>query len=141
MGHFILHDAPRATSEFQAVVRLDPDNPLGLAMLGRMYSFDPSKLNVSKELLERSLTIKPDNEEALFDLARVHAQLGDYEKSLDGFRRLLEQEKKFAMYRTELARILIAMGKKDEARKSLEIAVMLAPDFEPAKKLLNDINR
>ena len=139
MVYFFAHDADKATSEFKEVVRLDPNNPLGLAMLGRMYSFDQTKLNLAKELLERSLAQKPDAEDAHFDLARVYAQLGDYEKSMKEFGIILEGESKFALYRTELAKVLVSLGQKDEAKKSLDKALALDPQFEPAKKLLDEI--
>lgn len=139
MVYFFAHDADKATAEFKEVVRLEPSNPLGLAMLGRMYSFDQTKLNLAKELLERSLAQKPDADDARFDLARVYAQLGDHEKSMKEFGIIMEGESKFALYRTELAKVLLSLGQKDEAKKSLDKALVLDPQFEPAKKLLNEI--
>lgn len=139
MAFFFAHDTDKAIAEFKEVVRLDPENPLGVAMLGRMYSFDASKLGLSKELLERALTIKPDMEDARFDLARVYAQQGEFEKSFKEFGFILEGETRFALYRTELAKVLISVGQKAEAKKNLERALTYDPEFEPAKKLLNEL--
>lgn len=139
MALFFAHDTDNAITEFKEVTRLDPDNPLGVAMLGRMYSFDSSKLALSRELLERALAIKPDMEDARFDLARVYAQQGEHEKSFKEFGLILEGEVRFALYRTELAKILISVGQKAEAKKNLERALTYDPDFEPARKLLNEL--
>lgn len=139
MALFFAHDTDRAIMEFKEVTRLDPNNPLGVAMLGRMYSFDSSKLALSRELLERALAIKPDMEDARFDLARVYAQQGEHDKSFKEFGLILEGEVRFALYRTELAKILISLGQKAEAKKSLERALTYDPDFEPARKLLNEL--
>lgn len=139
MAMFFAHETDKATAEFKEVVRMDPDNPLGVAMLGRMYSFDASKLGLARELLERSLAVKPDMEDARFDLARVYAQQGEYDKSFKEFGLLFEGEVRFALYRTELAKVLISVGQKAEARKNVERALMYDPEFEPAKKLLNEL--
>ena len=139
MAMFFAHETDRAIAEFKEVVRMDPDNPLGVAMLGRMYSFDASKLGLARELLERALAVKPDMEDARFDLARVYAQQSDYEKSFKEFGLLLEGEVRFALYRTELAKVLVSVGQKAEAKKNVERALMYDPEFEPAKKLLNEL--
>jgi tetratricopeptide (TPR) repeat protein len=141
MVYFFDHDAQKAAAQFKEVVRLDPENPLGISMLGRVYSFDPEKLSVARELLERAVSLKPDLDEAHFDLGRVYAQQGDYEKSFREFDLLFQAEERYALYRTEFAKVLMSVGKKEEAEKSLHRALAYSPDFEPAKRLLEQLNR
>lgn len=60
-------------------------------------------------------------------------------KSLKEFKTLFAGEARFALYHTELAKILNAAGNKKEAQKQLERSLAQHPDFEPAKKLMNEI--
>lgn len=139
MLYFLSHHAEKATAEFKKALELDPDNPYVIGMLGRMYSFDSTKTGVARELLERALAINPAIEDARFDLARVYAQQGDLEKSFTEFAILLSGEEKFAVYHTELAKILRSVNQSKEAREQLQKALILKPNFELAKKLLNDL--
>jgi tetratricopeptide (TPR) repeat protein len=139
MSYFFAHETEKAINEFKEVVKLDPDNPLGTAMLGRMYSFEQSKLSLAKELLERALSIKPDMDDARFDLARVYAQQQDLEKSFKEFAAIFEGEQRYALYHTEFAKILNAVGEKAEAKKQIDKALAIAPDFEPARQVLTEI--
>jgi tetratricopeptide (TPR) repeat protein len=141
MVHFFAHDAEKAMVQLKEVTRLDPDNPYGVAMLGKLYSFDQGKLALAKELLERALSMNPALEDARFDLARVYAQQGDVEKSFKEFAVLFAGEIRYAVYHVELAKILMAGGDKKEAQNQLLRALAIAPDYEPAKRMIESIGK
>jgi len=141
MVYFLQHDADKSIAEFKEVLRLDPDNPLAMGMLGKLYSFDKSKLALAKDLLEKTVAIAPDNEDGRFDLGRVYAQQGDMEKAFKEFGTLFQSEIRFALYHTEFAKILNASGNNAEAKNHLERALSIAPDFPPAKELLAELNK
>ncbi len=141
MVYFFKHDAEKALAQFKKVLSLDKDNIDATAMVGRIYSFDKAKLSAAKELLERSLAARPESLDIRFDLARVYGHLGDVERAFAEFSMLLEQESKFPLFRTELARLLMAGGAAKEAKMMLERALVLDPNFEPAKKLLEELKK
>lgn len=141
MAHFYKQDMEKATAELKKSMQLDPNNPNATAMLGRIYSFDPQKLSLAKELLERVLSAAPYRDDVRFDLARVYARQGQLEETLKNFQILFSGEPKYALYHTEFAKILIAGGQKNEAKSHLQRALVLVPNFEMAKKLLESMDK
>jgi tetratricopeptide (TPR) repeat protein len=141
MAHFYKHDTEKATAELKKAMQLDPNNPNATAMLGRIYSFDAQKLSLAKELLDRVLSAEPYRDDVRFDLARVYARQGKLEETLKNFQVLFSGEPKYALYHTEFAKILVAGGQKDEARKHLQRALVLVPNFEMAKNLLESLDK
>lgn len=129
-----------ALAALKTGIRLDPGNMYILRMLGEVYSFDKSKLNLAEDLLNRVLQKYPHYADARFNRACVYAQRGEFEKAFAEFRRLLAQEIKLAKYHTELGRILATMGRKDEAKQEFNRALTLASDYVPAKKALQQLN-
>ncbi|MFH0824015.1 MAG: tetratricopeptide repeat protein [Pseudomonadota bacterium] len=137
MAYFLNRDKEKSTEHFKEAVRLDPTSPHGVAMLGRLYSLDETKLSLAEELLKRVAGITPlDVEGARADLARVYAQKGELDKALQLLVPLLDGQFRFALYHTEVGKILQAMGHTDDARKHFERALLIAPDMEPAKAAL-----
>ncbi len=141
MAYFFGHENEKAIAEFKEVTRLEPENAYAAAMLGRIYSFDQNKLGIAKELLERALAINSELEDARFDLARVCAQQGELEKAFKEFGIIFSGEARYALFHTELAKILITAGDTKEAHNQLQRALALAPDFEPAKRLLENLEK
>ncbi len=138
-SYFLGKDAENAIVGFKRVLEIDPENIDAIAMLGKIYSFDKTKLSLAQELLERSIKARPESTDFRFDLARVYCQLGQIQKCFGEFSFLLDSETKFAIYRTELAKIMLAGDAKDQAKKMLERAIVLDPSFQPAKDLLQQI--
>jgi pentatricopeptide repeat protein len=81
----------------------------------------------------------PHFEEARFDLARVYAQKGQLDKAFRLFSEIIKQEMKFSVYHTEIGRILTALGQDKGAKAEYERALILFPNYEPAKKLLQEL--
>lgn len=141
MAYFQKRDKDKAINQFKRAMQLEPKNLSATAMLGKLYSMDKDKLSLAQELLERVLQASPRNEDVRFDLARVYVQKGELKKGLDEFDVILSGEPKYALYHAELGRILASTGEKKRARYHLERAIALAPDFEPAKKLLEALEK
>ncbi len=141
MAYIRKQDTDKATGELKKALQLDPNNLDAALMLGRLYSVDKQKLSLARELLERVLAVAPQKDDVRFDLARVYAMSGEEKKSLQEFQRIFSDEPRYGIYHTEFAKILIAAGEKKAARNHLERALALAPDFEPAKKLLQSLDK
>jgi tetratricopeptide (TPR) repeat protein len=61
------------------------------------------------------------------------------EKAFKEFEALFQSEIRFALYHTEFAKILRASGNTAEAKKHLQRALSIAPDFPPAKQILKEL--
>lgn len=141
MAHFLAHEPQKAVPAFSRCLELDPGHVQATAMLGKLYSFDREKLKQAHELLSKALAQRPDLEDARFDLARVLALQGQYDRSFQEFNHLFQGELRFALYHTELGKILLALGLKPQARQEFERALKLQPDFEPAQRQLKELDQ
>lgn len=141
VAYFSSRDKDKAITELKEAVRLEPKNLPAMAMLGRAYSFDEKTLSVAEELLNRVLNVCPNFDDARFDLARIYAQKGEIDKALPLFFLLFEGEARYALYHTEMGKIFMAGGRQNEARSEFERALVIMPGFEPAQKLLAEIDR
>ncbi|MGO9570986.1 MAG: tetratricopeptide repeat protein [Desulfomonilaceae bacterium] len=138
-SYFLAHKKVDAIAEFKEAVRLEPANPYAMHALGRVYSLDKTKLDLAEDLLSKVLTIDPHFEDARFDLARVYAQKGALDKAFQLFSQIIKQEMKFAVYHTEVGRILTALGQEKGAKEEYKRALILYPKYEPARKLLQEL--
>lgn len=141
VAYFSARDKDKAINELKEAVRLEPKNLPATAMLGRAYSFDEKTLSVAQELLDRVLSVCPNFDDARFDLARIYAQKGEIDKALPLFYLLFEGEARYALYHTEMGKIFMAGGRDKDARAEFERALVIMPNFEPAKKFLADLER
>jgi hypothetical protein len=66
---------------------------------------------------------------------------GEEKKSLNEFQIIFAGEQRYGIYHTEFAKILIAAGQNKAARNHKERAIALPPDFEPARKLLESLDK
>jgi tetratricopeptide (TPR) repeat protein len=141
MGHFFDSENQKALEEFGEVLRLEPENAYAAAMLGRIHSLDQNQLPMAREQLEKALSINSELEDARFDLARVYAQQGHLVQAFREFGIIFSGEAKYGLYHTELAKILMEAGRNQDAEKELKRALALTPDFEPAKQLLENLEK
>lgn len=141
MAHFLAHEPQKAIPAFSRCLELEPGHVQAMAMLGKLYSFDRDKLKQAHELLGKVVAQRPDLEDARFDLARVFALQGQYDRSFQEFNNLFQGELRFALYHTELGKILLALGLKPQARQEFERALRLQPDFEPAQRQLKELDQ
>ena len=81
--------AARLTAE--RAVKIAPDDPEALALLGKMLSFNNDELTQGLILLKRCREIAPDYAEGLETLAGIYLKLGELEKSEEIFKTIFEQ--------------------------------------------------
>jgi len=141
MALFLNKDTEKAATQFKKVMQLEPNSLQAAAMLGKLYSMERQKLGVARELLERVLSRAPFRDDVRFDLARVYAQQGEEKKCLAEFKILFNNEPKYSLYHTEFARILVAADRKADAITHLKRALALDPNFQPAKNMLESLEK
>jgi arylsulfatase A-like enzyme/Tfp pilus assembly protein PilF len=85
---------------------------------------------------KRALALKPDDEEAVINLAHAYRKLGRDDDALVGFRRFLQLDPKNSQVHYEIAQILIDRGQNADARRELNDALAVEPKMAAARNAL-----
>jgi tetratricopeptide (TPR) repeat protein len=141
MGLYGTRQAKEAVEEFKRVLALQPENVPARAMLGKLYSFDDTKLTLAEEVLKQVIEAHPYYEDAIFDLGRVYARRGEPKKAIPLFARALASEQRFALYHFELGKITESAGELQEARQHFQRALLLNPKFTAAGEELKRLGQ
>jgi len=88
------------------------------------------------ELCEEVLLYKPHDPEVNHRVARMAAELNDWEKAREHAERAVERSPDVARYHTTMGRIFRQLGAKGHALRELEKSIELDPGDEEAMKLL-----
>jgi superkiller protein 3 len=125
---------PESEMELKKVLALSPRNYAAMILLGRLYSYDPKRINQAEDYLEQALKLSPDSIEAHFDLGRVYALKDERQKAIEAFNFIFFKEKDFHIFHYEAGHILEGWGKKDEALRQYRQALLFDPNFVQAKE-------
>ncbi len=139
MVYFYKRDPESALTEFKKVLALDKDNYRALAMIGKILSFDKSKLDEAVKYLTDALAIDPEYADARFDLGRIYAMKGDLNRALSEFSAIFTTEPRYALYHYELGRIFEGAKATDKAKREYERALQLDPNFKQAREALEKL--
>ena len=88
-------------------------------------------------LLERAARLEPRKGSIVEALARAYYNSGQHDRAADAFRELLEIDPSAAYGHFGLGQSLKQLGKRDEARTHLRLAVAMAPDSSLYRSALN----
>lgn len=127
---------------FEKAVELDPKHVGGLIGLVRYYSNAPEIAGGSpakaKEFAERVVAIDPLLGQV--ELGRLAEKAEDYAGALSHYDAAAKLKPDSSGMAFASGRMLVKLGKKDEARTRFEKALALKPDHEQAKKALADLD-
>jgi tetratricopeptide (TPR) repeat protein len=114
-------DAAAAVAAFQRALDLRPDDPPTLVRLGGLLrETDSAKAAV---LFERALRLQPGNARALAGLGHTARAAGNDEEALARFRAAVQVVPDYAEAHYATAMILLARGRREEARPHLQAHV------------------
>jgi tetratricopeptide (TPR) repeat protein len=90
---------------------------------------------------EEELRLDPTNANAAYELGEIHRQSGEMEKAADLFARALEHYPEFDEAQIGLGRVLVRLGKPEQALPHFQKAVSLNPGNEVAYYQLAQCHR
>jgi tetratricopeptide (TPR) repeat protein len=119
-------DLARAIAAYRTGLTLDPDDPVGLNLLGTaiLQSGDPES---ALPLLERASQRLRNNAGILGNLAQAYFALGRYEEARETFRKAARVDPRQVHYQLGLANSLAMQGRLAEAEPLLKRAVERFP--------------
>ena len=119
-----------AASEYQALLRANPDYVEALANLGSVLS-RLGRYEESVEVYERALKLAPQLTPVLLNLGIAHHRAGQFEKAVDTLQRVLEKDPVLLQALQLLGISLVELGRDAEALAYLERAAQRSPN-DPA---------
>ena len=124
-----------AMTMIEEVIKEDPKVIDAWFTLGNMAS-RRGKDDEAIGYFRRALALKPDDEEAVINMAHAYRKLGRDEDALVGYRRFLELDPKSAQVHYEIAQILIDRGDNAGALAELRKALEFEPKMAAARNAL-----
>jgi Flp pilus assembly protein TadD len=133
--------AGKMRKAFARSVELDPKHLPGLIGLARFYANAPEiaggDLGRARELALRVRALNPFLGE--LELANVAERAEDFAEALARYEAALQLQPKNAALHVSAGRMLVQLGRKDEARTRFTQALEIDPQREAAKKALAEL--
>jgi tetratricopeptide (TPR) repeat protein len=119
----------------ESVLREDPEVIDAWFMLGTQHlrRGDPAK---AVEYFKRTLSLKPDYDLAVMNLAQAYRRLGDDDAALAGFERYLEIDPKDPFVRYQMGEVWLDRGELGRAEEQFRLALQIDPSVAPARNAL-----
>lgn len=118
---------PLAVSHYQSALGLQPNNALILNNLA--WASGQAKAPKALEYAEKANQIAPNQPAFMDTLAMLLADKGETTKAIELLRSALTASPQASAIQLNLAKVLIAAGKKDDARKELEALAKIGEKF------------
>ncbi|MCA1603436.1 MAG: FG-GAP-like repeat-containing protein, partial [Acidobacteria bacterium] len=119
-----------AESTLQRLTQVAPADAEGWSLLGRLYQ-DSNRFTEAVAPLEQSLNLRPLDVHTLHALAYAQSGLGEYEKSLDTFKKTIaandQLAKPSAGPHASFAILLLRLNRVGEAEKEVRKALAINP--------------
>ena len=122
-------------ADLRRVIELDPSNADALNALGYTLADQTNRHEEALELIEKALTIRPQEAAFIDSLGWVHYRLNNFQIALTHLRRALEifRNDEIAAH---LGEVLWVVGDKTEASQVWEEGLRLAPESEILKNVI-----
>lgn len=127
-----------ATTGYQALLELDPDNVAARNNLGKAL-YEQGFYREAEPQFRRAVAIKPSHAEAQCNLGTVLRGRGFFSQSETALRRALKLQPTKVEFQISLAATLILLGHVHEARELLEKVLRLAPRNVDALITMGDL--
>jgi len=116
---------------FQRLVQKHPQDATLHYAIGVVY-YRENKYSEAEESLKQSLAAQPDQVAAAYYLALTYDAIGDDDRAVSIFRKVLEAHPQHALSYVKLGGILVRQHQYEEAQRDLEHAISLDPSSAEA---------
>ncbi len=113
--------------DMRTIINKDPDNAMALNALGYTLAEQTERLDEAQDLIERALALEPDDPAIIDSMGWVLYRKGDLEGAVIHLRKAwsILNDPEVASH---LATVLWELGKQEQARETLEKALLVSPD-------------
>lgn len=128
-------ELPAAMAMLEGVLKEDPKVIDAWFTLGNMAG-RRGRQEEAIGYFKRALALKPDDEEAVINMAHAYRKMGRDDDALVGYRRFLELDPKSAQVHYEIAQIMIDRAEYAAAATELQAALDIEPKMAAARNAL-----
>ncbi len=132
----LIGNPERATAEFELALQAAPKDPDLLSDLGYSY-YCRGRWNEAETCLRQALAVNPKHGRASVNLGMTLAQQDRRQEALEAFNRVVSPAQSYS----NLAFILTAQGKREDAKLAYRKAVSLDPSLRIAQAALAKLQR
>ena len=126
---------PLAEADLQKAMQLNPDQPLVLNYLGYSWVDQNRNLKQGMSLIEKAVSLKPDDGYIVDSLGWAHYKLGNFKDAVRYLERAVELRPEDPVLNDHLGDALWRVGRIREARFQWDQALTLKPEPEDADKI------
>lgn len=123
---------PLAETDLQKALQLYPDQPMVLNYLGYSWIDQNKNLKQGMALIEKAVTLKPDDGYIVDSLGWAHYKQGNYKEAVRFLERAVELRPEDPVLNDHLGDALWRVGREREARFQWEQSLTLKPELEDA---------
>lgn len=129
----------KAEADLKKALELYPDQPLALNYLGYSWVDQNKNLRKGMKLIEKAVSLKPDDGYIVDSLGWAHYKLGDYGKAVKYLERAVELRPEDPVLNDHLGDALWRTGREREARFQWDLALSLGPEPDELVKIKSKI--
>lgn len=125
--------------DMQEIIRKEPDNAMALNAFGYTLAEQTDRLDEAQDLIEKALALEPDDPAIIDSMGWVLYRKGDLEGALVYLKKAwsILNDPEVASH---LAIVLWELGKQNQARETVEKALLVSPDDSRLLELKNTEN-
>ncbi len=138
--HHISGRLQEAEGIYQQILRVEPDNPLVLHLLG-VIAHQVGKNDIAVDLIDRAIGVNPNFAEAHYNLSLALQKLNRAEEAIDSLRSALALSPDYSDAYIHLGLILKQLNRLDEAVACYRQLLAIKPDFAQAQNNLGNTLR
>lgn len=132
---------PAAEADLQKALQLAPDQPLILNYLGYSWVDQGRNLKQGLALIEKAVSLKPDDGYIVDSLGWAHYRMGNYKEAVRYLEKAVELRPEDPVLNDHLGDAFWRVGRELEARFQWEQALTLKPEPEDAEKIKRKISK
>lgn len=126
---------PEAERDLKKALELSPDQPLALNYLGYSWIDQNRNLHEGMKLIEKAVSLKPDDGYIVDSLGWAHYQLGNYSRAVGLLEQAVELRPEDPVLNDHLGDAYWQVGRHREARFQWDQALSLNPEPEDLAKI------
>ena len=139
LSYFDLGEYEGAAKQYEIITKMWPSDPRGYFLLTKTYVAD-QKHREAIEILEQAHKLSPKDVKDILELGDMMFENKAYTEAKEAYQMALETNKQLEVIYKKMGFVSKAMGYKQQAKKEFEKALLLTPDDEEIKKVLQNLN-